>query len=63
MIRKNTDVNTPFKIAPVISTQSLRVYLYLNSGFNMVLTLMDAYCKAEFTFILGNDFGNSYRLD
>lgn len=58
MIRKNTDVNTTFKI---ISTQSyLRVYLYLDSGLNMVLTLVDIYCKSWSTFMLGNDFRKSF---
>lgn len=58
---KNTAVNTPLKIATVIFTQSyLRVYLYLRSGLNMVLTLVDVYCKAWSTFILGNDFRKSH---
>lgn len=61
MIRKNTAVNTPFKIATVIFTQSyLRVYLYLISGLNMVLTLVDVYCKAWSTFLLGNYFRKFY---
>lgn len=61
MIRKNTAVSTPFKIATVIFTQSyLSVYLYLSSGLNMVLTLKDAYSKVWFTFMLGNDFRKSY---
>ena len=60
VIRKDTAVNTPFKIAVVISTQSVRVYLYLNSGLTMVLTLVDVLRKAWFTSILGKDFRNSF---
>lgn len=45
VIRKDTAVNTPFKTAVVISTQSVRVYLYLNSGLTMVLTLVDVLAK------------------
>lgn len=46
LMRKNTAINTPFKIATVISIQSyLRVPLYLNSGLNMVLTLVGVYAK------------------
>lgn len=46
MVRKSTAVNIPFKIATVIFTQSyLRVDLYLISGLNMVLTLVNIYCR------------------
>lgn len=62
VIRKDTAVNTTFKTAIVISTQSVRVYLYLNSGLTMVLTLVDVLRKAWFTSILGKDFRNSCRL-
>lgn len=60
-MRKNTAINTPFRIATVITIQSyVRESLNLNSGLNMVLTLIDVYCKAWSTFMLGNDFRNSF---